>query len=299
MEQYEVTRRYEEEDEIDLVDLLKTIIRERKLVMIITMLMTILALGLAVYKKSSPKKYTAVIRLNNQIGNIPLYDDELKSEIIKYVQSTGLLSSELKKKDNKESKYNEYNDLKLLVDQKDKKDKFEFKDLTKEKEIENVEIELMNKLNTLNVEVNNIFKEKLNKEIEEIDEKLEILKKETENLDKSINEIILKNNIVLDKEVSEIIMYLDPILYTEFTKNNEQLKKYYNQSETLNSFNNKIKNKDVFLLLVENIEFTSSKLSGIVLIILGMIFGLGFGMFVAIIKNPVKEILKEIKEENK
>ena len=51
MEKYELKNKYEyEDDEIDLVELLKSIIRERKLVIIITILFAILAFGFAFYK---------------------------------------------------------------------------------------------------------------------------------------------------------------------------------------------------------------------------------------------------------
>ncbi len=72
MERYELEKRYEEDDEIDLVELLKSIIREKKLVAVITILFTILAGGFAFYKSSLPKTYSANFSLKNNTSNITL-----------------------------------------------------------------------------------------------------------------------------------------------------------------------------------------------------------------------------------
>ncbi len=50
MDKYELENRYYDEDEIDLAEILKTIIKEKKLIFIVTVIFTILAAGFAFYK---------------------------------------------------------------------------------------------------------------------------------------------------------------------------------------------------------------------------------------------------------
>lgn len=295
MEQYEIRERYEEDDEIDLVDLLKTIIKERKIVLVTTIVVTVLAFGLALYKKSLPKKYTAVITLNNQLGSIPLYQNELEDSIIKYIQGTKLLSSELKEKENKESKYNEYSDLKSLFNQKEG---YKFIDVTDEKEIKDVENKLAAVISELNNGINKIVAENVDRRLEESFESLETLKEKATVMDKDINLLIEKNRDVLKENLSENIMYLEPVLYSEFNETTKLLTEKYSEVEKL-SFLKKMSDNKGYVLNIKEVEFNKSKIGGAVLIILGMIFGLGFGMFIAIVKEPIKNILKEVREENR
>lgn len=295
MEQYEIRERYEEDDEIDLVDLLKTIIKEKKIVIVTTIVVTVLAFGLAFYKKSLPKKYTAVITLNNQLDSIPLYQNELEESIIKYIQGTKLLSSELKEKENKESKYNEYSDLKSLFNQKEG---YKFIDVTDEKEIKDVENKLAEVISELNNGINKIVAENVDRRLEESFESLETLKEKATVMDKDINLLIEKNRDVLKENLSENIMYLEPVLYSEFNETTKLLTEKYSEIEKL-SFLKKMSDNKGYVLNIKEVEFNKSKIGGTVLILLGMIFGLGFGMFIAIVKEPIKNILKEIKEEDK
>ena len=70
MEKYELKNKYEyEDDEIDLVELLKAIVRERKIVAVITVLFTVLSLGFVFYKSTLPKVYTAEFLLKNNSGS--------------------------------------------------------------------------------------------------------------------------------------------------------------------------------------------------------------------------------------
>lgn len=82
--------RYCEDDEIDFTELLKTIIKERKIVMIITAVFTAAALCFGVYREYRPKEYTASVVLNNRVYNILLdqeiiFNEENRGNIFTYI----------------------------------------------------------------------------------------------------------------------------------------------------------------------------------------------------------------------
>lgn len=291
MENYNLKERYEDEDEIDLVDLLKTIVKERKLIGIITLIVTLIAFGFAVYKESLPRKYKAIIKADKYVQEIPLYQEDLKKEILNHIQQTGLLSSELKKVENKESYYNEFSDLKTLFEKE-----YEYKDITKEKELAIVEKQLGEKIDNLNNDINNLLKERADEKIKELDEKINVLKEEAKTLDEKIKTLVEKHKGITEN-ISENIGYLDPVLNAEISKNKEQLENNYKDMQKMQSFKEMIEKDNAVALNIENIDFDKSKLNGSLIVILGIILGLGLGMFVAIIKEPTREVLKEVNKK--
>lgn len=291
MENYNLKERYEDEDEIDLVDLLKTIVKERKLIGIITLVVTLIAFGFAIYKESLPRKYKAIIKADKYVQEIPLYQEDLKKEILNHIQQTGLLSSELKKVENKESYYNEFSDLKTLFEKE-----YEYKDITKEKELAVVEKQLGEKIDNLNNDINNLLKERADEKIKELDEKINVLKEEAKILDEKIKTLVEKHKGITEN-ISENIGYLDPVLNAEISKNKEQLENNYKDMQKMQSFKEMIEKDNAVALNIENIDFDKSKLNGSLIIILGIILGLGLGMFVAIIKEPTREVLKEVNKK--
>lgn len=181
--------RYCEDDEIDFTELLKTIIKERKIVMIITAVFTAAALCFGVYREYRPKEYTASVVLNNRVYNILLdqeiiFNEENRENIFAYIEKINILV--------KNEKINEFivsNDIIKLKEnssfkRKDKENgsilfseffyelnnftvkEFLFSSNTKNKDLTKAENEIKNKINILNEEINIIFKENLNTEIQ-------------------------------------------------------------------------------------------------------------------------------------
>lgn len=68
MEKYELEQRYDE-DEIDLTELLKTVFRERFLVLIMTVIFFILSLGFYFYKENQEKSYETKVIFSDVILN--------------------------------------------------------------------------------------------------------------------------------------------------------------------------------------------------------------------------------------
>lgn len=288
MENYNLKERYEDEDEIDLVDLLKTIIRERKIIGIITLIITLIAFAGAIYKETLPRKYKAIIKADKYVQEIPLYQDDLKKEILNHIQQTGLLSSELKKVENKESYYNEFSDLRTLFEKE-----YEYKDITKEKELAIVEKHLGEKINNLNNDINSLLKEKVNEKINRLDEKINVLKEEANILDEKVKKLVKKHEGITEN-ISENIGYLDPILNAEINKNKEELDNNYKTRQKMVSFQELIEKEKAVTLNIENIDFDKSKLNSGLIIVFGIILGLGLGILIAMIKEPLKNIIKEV-----
>lgn len=69
MDKYELENRYYDEDEIDLAEILKTIIKEKKLIFIVTVIFTIFAAGFAFYKINQPKNYGVNISFSEETAN--------------------------------------------------------------------------------------------------------------------------------------------------------------------------------------------------------------------------------------
>ena len=57
---------YCNDDEIDLAEFLKTIIKEKKIVTAVTVIFNIIALCFGYYKEITPRNYTALVTLNNK-----------------------------------------------------------------------------------------------------------------------------------------------------------------------------------------------------------------------------------------
>ena len=66
---YKLINRYYDEDEIDLAEILKTIIKEKKLIFIVTVIFTIFAAGFAFHKINQPKNYGVNISFSEETAN--------------------------------------------------------------------------------------------------------------------------------------------------------------------------------------------------------------------------------------
>lgn len=79
MEKYELEQRYEDE-EIDLIEIFKTLIKEKLLISIVTVIFTILAVGFSFYKANEYKNYGVEITFSNETNNkIAEYSEAYKN----------------------------------------------------------------------------------------------------------------------------------------------------------------------------------------------------------------------------
>lgn len=290
MERYELEKRYEDDDEIDLVELLKAIVRERKIVAVITVLFTVLSLGFVFYKSTLPKVYTAEFLLKNNSKNfifnekssilpeqLEIYNEKINlfiklDEIKTYILTNNILT------------LGNGNTIYTIKGQTDSKILLE-----EEKEIKT-------KLNLLNKEIDELVIENINKKILNHKEEFSNLSLETKNINEQLIDIIKTYNLNLSEDkVYENLLLIDPVLYTEFKENENRLSALYSDLKTLNYLSKN--HKEIINLEFKEINFENQKLNNSLIVIIGIIFGLFAGMFTAIIKEPLKNILKEIKSE--
>ena len=317
MERYELEKRYEEDDEIDLVELLKSIIREKKLVAVITILFTILAGGFAFYKSSKPYNYGVEVSLSEYTKNkIEQYNTSYKNSSIIFNQTIQNTFNSLLDKTNpnvitldsedegeiKEVLKGEYHFVKI-VDSKNKT----YKLFTKTKN---------NNIETLSKEINNLviedvknlnfeFEKNLSENIISAEKELSKLTEETNKLNKSAMKIIKENFSDVSKEnMSSNFSIISPVLYVEYQEKINSLNDTYLKVIDLNKIKNEPKElfelsgqDNITVIKFNNTSETSGGLNNKLIIAIGIIFGLFAGMFIAIIKEPLKNILKEIKAE--
>lgn len=291
MEKYELKNKYEyEDDEIDLVELLKSIVREKNLIIAITVCFTLLAGGFAFYKNSLPKTYSFTSYLKNNSLNLILKESNniLPEELKMYADKINSFI-----KPDEISSYISDNDILNLAN---KNNLYTFTEKTNEKTLTKEEAEIKDKLSVLNQNIDNKILENINEEIFNFQKKINILNKEIKNTEKELKGTAETYNLNLSSNnVSENLALINPVLYIKFEENKNKLTALYSNLENLKIL---LENyKEVLNLEFQEIHFENSKLNSYSILIIGLVLGLFAGMFIAIIKEPLKNILKEIKEE--
>lgn len=292
MEKYELKNKYEyEDDEIDLVELLKSIIRERKLVVAITILFTILTGGFAFYKSSLPKTYSANFSLKNNTFNITLIaknNFSNKEQLNIYNEKINTFIN-IKNIEN----YLSSNDVLSLTN---KNSFYTFTSQTEDKDLLEKQRGFADKTDILNENINKLLNKNIDNEISKVQERLIILKEEAEIINKQLKNTIKTYNLNISSDnIADNISIIDPILYIKFEENKNELTVLYSDLKILKTLSENY--KDILNLEFNEIKFENSKLNNKLIIAIGIIFGLFVGMFIAIIKEPLKNIIKEIKAE--
>lgn len=310
--------RYCEDDEIDFTELLKTIIKERKIVMIITAVFTAAALCFGVYRENRPKEYTASVVLNNRVYNILLdqeiiFNEENRENIFAYIEKINVLV--------KNEKINEFivsNDIIKLKEnnsfkRKDKENgsilfleffyelnnftvkEFLFSSSTKNKDLTKAENEIKNKINILNEEINIIFKENLNTEIQKTEKQFENLKNEAFIINEQVKKLINENKIIITDKTAENFALAEPVLYIKFNENREKLQEIYHNMQNLIMLEKMSREEEILKLEYKDIRFNESRINLLLIAAAGIFLGLCAGIFTAVAKDSVKKLLEEIK----
>lgn len=320
MERYQLEKMYENEDEIDLVELLKTIIREKTIVIIITIIFTVLAAVFAFYKEAQPKNYGINVTISEQTTEkFNQYSTLYKNASLTLKQITeDSFKSLLEKNDNEitvisaentseitETLKGKYDFIKI-IDTKNKSYKLFTKMQSKDLD-ENFSNKLLEIVNLDTKTLNEVFNQKLDNEIESSENKLTDLKNKTEILNKQVMEIVKDNfNDISKENMSSNLSIVSPILYVEYMQEINDLNSTYLKNVDLKNIKKSIEESaDIFALndkedisVIEIASQTSgSGLNPKLIILIGAFLGICAGMFFAIIKNPLKDIFKEIKSE--
>lgn len=318
MEKYELKNKYEyEDDEIDLVELLKTIIRERKTVAAVAVFFVILTGGFIFYKNNKPHNYGVSISLSedtvnkiNQCNTLyknssvvfnqavqSSFDTLLKKENPNIV----VLSSEDKDVINKVLK-EKYNFVKI-IDTKNKNYKLFTKIKSSEikKLPEKIDAVISEDTQNLNFEFNKNISEKL----VSAEKELSKLTEETNKLNESAMEIIQENfSNISNENINSSLSIISPVLYVEYQEKINSLNDMYLKVNNLKKIKDSAKEffelsgkNNITVIEISNTSENSGGLNSKIILAAGLILGLFAGMFIAIIKEPLKNIIKEIKEE--
>lgn len=298
MEKYELENKYYEDDEIDLVDLLKTIIREKNLVIITTVIFTVLVSGFAFYKTNRAQNYGIEVKFSNETAaKINQYNE-------KYKNASPVLNQIIQDSFNSLSNKTGDNSFVKIIDDKNRSYKLFTK--IKRKEIESKADEFIEIVNFDDEQINKEFNKNFSREVAAAENRLKTLTEETEILNKEVMEVVEKyfDDTSMENASSNISL-ISPVLYIEYQQKIKDLNSAYLKDIELKEIQKNIAgNKEVIDLTGEkNITVLSpsaiSKLNTKILIAVGLFLGLCAGMFFAIIKAPLKNIFKELKEEKK
>lgn len=313
---YKLINRYYDENEIDLAEILKTIIKEKKLIFIVTVIFTIFAAGFAFYKINQPKNYGVNITFSEETANkINQYNNIYKNGSLAFngtVQKSFdtlldnpendiiVISSE-KTKEIADAMKEDYDFIKI-IDRKNKSYKLFTK--TKDENIEKISAEINKIIDEDTKILNNEFKKNFADEIETSENTLAVLTKDTDKLNKEIMTVVNKNFSDVSKEnMKANLSIIAPVLYVEYQEKINSLNSMYLKVADLKNIQKDAENLFSFSgeenITVISVDKPSSDrgISPKLIILIGVVLGVFAGMFFAVIKAPLKNIFKEIKEE--
>ncbi len=318
MEKYELKNKYEyEDDEIDLVELLKTIIRERKIVAAVAVLFTVLTFGFIFYKNNKPYNYGVSISLSedtvnkiNQCNTLYTNSSVIFNQNVQNSFDTLLkkenpnilvLSSEDKDGINKVLK-EKYNFVKI-IDTKNRNYKLftKIKSSELKKLPEKIDAVISEDTQNLNLE----FDKNISESLVSAEKELSRLTEETNKLNENVMEIIQENfSNVSNENINSSLSIISPVLYVEYQEKINSLNDMYLKVNNLKEIKDNAKElfelsgkNNITIIEIDNTSENSGGLNNKIIIAIGIIFGLFAGMFIAIIKEPLKNIIKEIREE--
>ena len=318
MEKYELKNKYEyEDDEIDLVELLKTIIKERKTVAAVALFFIILTGGFIFYKNNKPYNYGVSISLSEDtVNKINQCNTLYKNSSVIFNQAvqnsfdtllkkenpnTVVLSSEDKDGINEVLK-GKYNFVKI-IDTKNKNYKLFTKIKSSEikKLPEKIDVLISEDTQDLNFE----FNKNLSESLISAEKELSKLTEETNKLNENAMEIIQENfNDISNENINSSLSIISPVLYVEYQEKINSLNDMYLKVNNLKKIKDNAKEffelsgkNNITVIEISNTSENSGGLNSKIILAAGLILGLFAGMFIAIIKEPLKNIIKEIKEE--
>lgn len=316
MEKYELKSKYEyEDDEIDLVELLKTIIKERKTVVAAVVFFTVLAFGFIFYKNNKPYNYGVSISLSEDtVNKINQCNTLYKNSSVIFNQNVQnsfdtllkkenpnilVLSSEDKDGINKVLK-EKYNFVKI-IDTKNRNYKLftKIKSSELKKLPEKIDAVISEDTQNLNLE----FDKNISESLVSAEKELSRLTEETNKLNENVMEIIQENfSNVSNENINSSLSIISPVLYVEYQEKINSLNGMYLKVNNLKKIKDNAKDffelsgeNNITIIEIDNTSENSGGLNNKIIIAIGIIFGLFAGMFIAIIKEPLKKYLKRNK----
>lgn len=291
------------EDEIDLVDLLRILIKNKGLILLITIITTMISVGGVFYiKYNKIEKYQQDFKLID--FNNSYYAKRADLRIKSFVVENILLNDKVVNEFYKDEEFNKYFKSKTATVAIDDKRQFitnniKLKKIMDGEKIKNYSLissikgnkELSRKLIGLYIGI--INKEKMATIIEAVNDEYEFVIKKRDLYEKKVKldeykvaEIIKQqpNSILENQSLVSIISIINPSLLQEVNSNKALYKKYYNQMVGIEGILNN-KKLDQQIEKLTSIYKIEEKSKSLMMVAVGLILGIFLGVFMTFIKE--------------
>jgi len=295
------------EDEIDLVDLLKILIKNKGIILLTAIIVTVFSVGGALYIRSNKvEKFQQNFRLRNYADSY--YRGKAQLKVKSFDVEEILLDDEIVNKFYVNKDFNRYfleetKGEKVTLDEKRKfiNDSIEIKKVMDEDEkkvryyslTSNIKDnkKLSEKLITLYIDIINkektaIIVDEIHREDDFIIEKRDLYEKKVKKDESRIAEIIKQQpaSILENQSIISILSITNPSLLQEMNNNKALYQKYYNQAVGIEGLKED-KNLDQQVEKLSSIYEVKEKSKSMMIVAIGIVLGLFLGVMVAFIKE--------------
>ncbi|UUV18864.1 hypothetical protein NRK67_04975 [Fusobacteria bacterium ZRK30] len=298
------------EDEIDLVDLLKILIRNKGMIFLITVIITAFSIGGALYIRSNRiEKFGLNFTLRNSIDSY--YEEKAQLEVEDFNVEEMFLDDNIVDEFYADEDFNKYyfektRDKKTTSDDKREflQDSLELKKVTGDKEKfkyytlnTTIEDEVLSKkmielyLNIVNMKKTELLKNAIEDEISLVFQRRDLYRVKVREGEKQIAEIIKKQpvSILENQSMVSILTITNPTLLQELNSNKKLYEKYDNQALGLEGVKGD-KKLGKQIEKISSVYKVEEKSKSKMIVAIGMILGLFLGIFAAFIKEFIKGV---------
>lgn len=300
--------KYEDEDEIDLVDLLKILIKNKGLILLTTIIITAFSVGGALYIRSNRiDKFQQNFRLRNYADayysgkaqlvlksfNVEemLLDDGMVNKFYANEDFNRYFLEKTKGEkitsDDKRNFLEKSIELNRVTEDRDKKEVLKYYALStiiEDKALSKKIIDLY--LSLINMEKVEIINNAIESESNLVLQKRDLYEKKVKEDEKKIAEIIKQQpaSILENQSIMSIITITNPTLLQEMNNNKALYAKYYNQAVGIEGLKED-KNLNKQIEKISSVYKVKEKSKSMMIVAIGMILGLFLGIFAAFIKE--------------
>lgn len=303
-------REYEDKDEIDLLDLLKVLVKNKGVILLTTIIITTISVGEALYIRSNRiKKFGQNFIVRNFSDSY--YVEKAKIKLKSFDVEKLFLDDSIVDKFYADEDFNKYYLEKINSKNKtilDDRRQFLYDSIKLKKVIENDKFKyyalnttidsdvLSKKIIKLYLKIANLRKVALIKGAIENEESLVLQKRDLYGIkvkedEKKIDEIIKKQpvSVLENQDMMSILKVTNSILLQDIKSNKELYQKYYNQAIGIKGVKED-KNLDQQIEKLSSIYKVKEKSKSKMIVAIGLILGLFLGIFIAFMKEFVKNV---------
>lgn len=294
----------EYKNEIDLVDLLKILIKNKGLIFLTTILITAFSIGGALYMRAARvDKFGQNFILKTFADNY--YGKKAQLKVKSFNVEEMLLDDKMVDKFYVDKDFNKYysekiKDEKTASDEKRKflEDSIELKRVEEDKKFKyytlntTIDSEALSKkmielyLEVINLKKVSLIKDAISEEESLVLQKRDLYGEKVKEDEKKIAEIIKNQSVLIleNQSVMSILTITNPTLIQEMNSNKELYSKYYEQAIGIKGIKEN-KNLDQQVEKISSIYKIEEKSKSKMIVAIGLILGLFLGVFAAFVKE--------------